>query len=128
LPPSLEVGTTNSAANPEKELARNFRRTNLHRRPRSFNRDNNASRQVLATKTTTIANETESEVVTRFMPLGYAGPINLQDGGQVVRVALPRSAMLSLGLPVNMDRYSESVKADVFLGVDGLARAIRFVQ
>jgi hypothetical protein len=36
--------------------------------------------------------------------------------------------MLSMGLPVNMDRYSERVKADVLLGADGLARAIRFVQ
>jgi hypothetical protein len=62
------------------------------------------------------------------MPLAYAGPINLQDGGQLVRVELPRSAMLSMGLPVNMDRYSERVKADVLLGADGLARAIRFVQ
>jgi hypothetical protein len=62
------------------------------------------------------------------MPLGYAGPINLQDGGQLVRVELSRSAMLNMGLPVNMDRYGERVKADVLLGADGLARAIRFVQ
>jgi hypothetical protein len=55
-------------------------------------------------------------------------PINLQDGAQVVRVELPRSAMVSLGLPVNMDRYGERVKADVLLGADGLAHAIRFVQ
>ena len=29
---------------------------------------------------------------------------------------------------VNMDRYGERVKADVLMGADGLARAIRFVQ
>jgi hypothetical protein len=27
-----------------------------------------------------------------------------------------------------MDRYNEKVKADVLLGVDGMAHAIRFVQ
>jgi hypothetical protein len=27
-----------------------------------------------------------------------------------------------------MDRYNEKVKADVLIGVDGLAHAIRFVQ
>jgi hypothetical protein len=36
--------------------------------------------------------------------------------------------MVNLGLPVNMDRYGERVKADVLMGSDGLARAIRFVQ
>jgi hypothetical protein len=46
----------------------------------------------------------------------------------MVRVELPRSAMVSFGLPVHMDRVNEKVKADVLLGVDGLAQAIRFVQ
>ena len=53
---------------------------------------------------------------------------SLQDGGQIVRVELPRSALANFGLPVNMDRYNEKVKADVLFGVDGLAHAIRFVQ
>ena len=68
------------------------------------------------------------EVATDFFPIGYSSAPNLGDGGQLVRVELPRSAMLSMGLPVNMDRYGERVKADVFVGDDGLARAIRFVQ
>jgi len=68
------------------------------------------------------------EVTTEFMPLGYLNPASLQDGGQIVRIELPRSKLASFGLPVNMDRYNEKVKADVLLGVDGLAHAIRFVQ
>lgn len=70
----------------------------------------------------------QSEVTTQFLPLSYVSPTNLQDGGQLVRVELPRSAMARFGLPVNMERYSERVKADVFVSSDGLARAIRFVQ
>ena len=69
-----------------------------------------------------------NEIATEFMPVGYMNAANLQDGGQIVRVELPRSAMASFGFPINMDRYNEKVKADVLLGVDGLARAIRFVQ
>jgi hypothetical protein len=65
---------------------------------------------------------------TDFMPLGYLNPATLQDGGQIVRVEVPRSALVNFGLPVNMDRYHEKVKADVLLGVDGLAHAIRFVK
>jgi hypothetical protein len=75
-----------------------------------------------------VANHVTSEIATEFMPLGYLNPVSLQDGGQIVRVELPRSALASFGLPVNMDRYNERVKADVLLGVDGLAHAIRFVQ
>ena len=52
----------------------------------------------------------------------------LWDGGQIVRVELPRSALANFGLPVNMDRSNEKVKADVLFGVDGLAHAIRFIQ
>jgi len=72
----------------------------------------------------------QSESTTQFLSLSYISPVNLQDGGQLVRVELPRSAMARFGLPVNMERerYGERVKADVLVGADGLARAIRFVQ
>ena len=46
----------------------------------------------------------------------------------MMRVDLPRSAMATFGLPVNMDRANERVKADVLVGVDGLPHAIRFVR
>jgi hypothetical protein len=50
------------------------------------------------------------------------------DGGQVMRVELPRSALMSFGLPMDMERATERIKADVLVGNDGLARAIRFVR
>ena len=75
-----------------------------------------------------VANHVTNEIATDFIPIGYMSAANLQDGGQIVRVQLPRSALVNFGLPVNMDRYNEKVKADVLLGVDGRAHAIRFVQ
>lgn len=75
-----------------------------------------------------IANHVNREIATDFMPLGYLNPATLQDGGQIIRVELPRSSLANFGLPVNMNRYHEKVKADVLLGADGLAHAIRFVQ
>ncbi|HEV7475635.1 MAG TPA: hypothetical protein VGN90_16390 [Pyrinomonadaceae bacterium] len=129
LPAMVEV---RSDYKPEKQLPEKVVRKTLRRHLRGLKPADNASQPVLANATVPTGNETrsdtDSEVATHFMPLGYAGPINPQDGGQLVRVELPRSAMLSLGLPVNMDRYGERVKADVLLGPDGLARAIRFVQ
>jgi hypothetical protein len=50
------------------------------------------------------------------------------DAGHVVRVELPRNALASFGLPVNADRAEARVKADVLMGEDGMARAIRFVR
>ena len=124
--PAVDVGTSSSPEKTGKKLAPS-RRTGTHRRARLSDRDGNAASKASLTATP-VANDTDNEVATHFMPLGYAGPLNLQDGGQLVRVELPRSAMWSMGLPVNMDRYGERVKADVLLGADGLARAIRFVQ
>ena len=69
-----------------------------------------------------------AEIATDFIPLSSTTAVSLQDGGQIVRVELPRSALANFGLPVNMDRYNEKVKADVLFGVDGLAHAIRFIQ
>ena len=68
------------------------------------------------------------EVVTEFIPLGNGDYSASVDAGQVVRVELPRSALSSIGLPVSADRAGERIKADVLLGEDGLARAIRFVR
>ena len=75
-----------------------------------------------------VANHVNNEIATDFIPLSYMTAASLQDGGQIVRVQLPRAALANFGLPVNMDRYNEKVKADVLFGVDGRAQAIRFVQ
>jgi len=98
-------------------------RRNVHR-PQPKRRANSSSRSAAAIA----ANHVTNEIATEFMPLGYMNAASFQDGGQIVRVELRRSALASFGFPVNMDRYNEKVKADVLLGVDGLAHAIRFVQ
>lgn len=78
--------------------------------------------------TTSQASQADSEIVTDFMPLTYGAAMSANEGGQLVRVELPRSALVSMGLPMNAELSNERVKADVLLGQDGLARAIRFVR
>jgi hypothetical protein len=68
-----------------------------------------------------------SEIATDFFLITY-GAVPLAEGGRIVRLMVPRSAMARYGLPVNMDRANEPVKADVILGLDNLPQAIRFVQ
>lgn len=70
----------------------------------------------------------EVEVATEFFSLTYDSDLTQLEGGHVVRVLLPHSALATFGLPMNVERDSEPVKADVVVGNDGLARAIRFVH
>ena len=70
----------------------------------------------------------DAEIATDYIPLMNRELFAQMDGGQVMRVELPRSALMSFGLPMDMERASERIKADVVVGNDGLARAIRFVR
>jgi len=70
----------------------------------------------------------DAEIATEFIPLMNREALAQMDGGQVMRVELPRSALMSFGLPMDMERATERIKADVVVGNDGLARAIRFVR
>ena len=70
----------------------------------------------------------EAEVVTQFFPLREGEDLTTLDSLQVVRVELPGSALGEVGLPVDPETANEPIKADVVLGQDGLARAIRFVR
>jgi hypothetical protein len=70
----------------------------------------------------------EAEVVTQFFPLREGEDLTTLDSLQVVRVELPGSALGEVGLPFDPETVNEPVKADVVLGQDGLARAIRFVR
>ena len=69
-----------------------------------------------------------SEVATDFLPLTFVDDSRAQESGHVVRVKVPRSALIAFGVPMNMERAGELITADVVVGDDGLARAIRFVQ
>jgi hypothetical protein len=74
------------------------------------------------------ASSSSEEVTTDFIPLMQGGRFTQGEGGHLVRVELPRSALERFGLPINAERAGGRVKADVLLGEDGLARAIRFVR
>jgi hypothetical protein len=74
------------------------------------------------------ADTEESENLTDFIPLRYGDDHKPMESGEVIRVQMPRSALITLGLPVNMERADEQVMADLLVGEDGLARAIRFVR
>lgn len=69
----------------------------------------------------------ESEIATEFMPLTYSGDQD-NDRGQIVRMEIPLSALIALGIPMAKELTGERVKADVKVGDDGVALAIRLVS
>lgn len=68
-----------------------------------------------------------TEVATEFLPLPYSHvPMNT---GSTVRLEVPARALVSFGLaPTEFRDGDGTVQADVLIGEDGLARAIRFVR
>ena len=69
-----------------------------------------------------------TELATDYLPIGYGPGLRAGETVQVIRIRLPRSEMVRFGLPVQVERAHQPVQADVLIGEDGLARAIRFVQ
>lgn len=63
-----------------------------------------------------------------FIPLPNTQKLEPGDDVNVVRMELPRSAMMAVGYDVNPESASEMVEADVALGPDGLARAVKFLD
>jgi hypothetical protein len=78
------------------------------------------------------ATTSRPEMVTTFFPLTYSNlPVS---NAQLIRVRVPRSALASFGLaPIDVPAAAgggeqATVPADVLVGEDGVARAIRFVS
>jgi hypothetical protein len=63
-----------------------------------------------------------------FIPLPNVARLESNEDVNLVRVELPRSAMIAVGYTVSADRASEPVEAEVMLGADGLAHAVRFLD
>jgi hypothetical protein len=63
-----------------------------------------------------------------FMRLPYAEALPESGSLQVMRVQLPRAALVRYGWPAVDGMDARPVNADVMVGDDGFARAIRFVD
>jgi len=63
-----------------------------------------------------------------FVALSYGEDLRELDSLQVVSVELPRTALAALGWPAVESAQTGSVTAEVIVGHDGVARAIRFVD
>jgi hypothetical protein len=63
-----------------------------------------------------------------LFPLTFVAKAGPAEFTQTVRVEISRSMLLSMGLPVNIDRGEGPIKADIIIGEDGVARAVRIIN
>jgi hypothetical protein len=75
-----------------------------------------------------LTNLPEQDGLGAFMTLPDAEDLAPNEAINLVRVELPRSSMIALGFAVSEEREAETVEADVMLGADGVARAVRFLE
>ncbi len=127
---SQTVAVTGTRSSIQRLIKPTLRRSVSRRRPASSQlaKNDSAKQSIVEQSSASATNAETKELATDFVLVGYGNALDLQDGGQLVRVDLPRSALAKFGLPMNMDRADERIKADVLVGTDGLARAIRFVE
>ena len=70
----------------------------------------------------------EVEEVSEFYPITYTDDQDTNDGGQLVRVELPRSSIAAMGIDPPVENESPKVKTDLLIGSDGVMKAVRFVK
>jgi hypothetical protein len=64
-----------------------------------------------------------------FYPINYAGDAaEMSAGSHIVRVDIPRSRLFAMGVNVPLENDSDTVKADLLVGPDGITRAIRVLK
>ena len=74
------------------------------------------------------SNIVASELTTGYIPIGIGNPVDPTGFTSIVRISLPHSEMSKFGLPVQAELEQNRITADVLLGEDGIAKAIRFVH
>jgi hypothetical protein len=109
--PPVEIRSTSRAAEinvrPERASARQIRTVQEARPQRAAYREPDAE----------------------FYSLTFAGdPYETARGGRVIRMDVSRSALFAMGVDIPLENGPESVKADVLVGPDGIARAIRIIE
>jgi len=88
-----------------------------------------AERAVLRQRPRVKRQPAEDEQHAEFYALTYAGdPADSARGGKVIRVDMSRSSLFAMGVNLPLENEADVIKADLMVGADGVARAIRLVE
>ncbi len=79
----------------------------------------------IKSRATDPSKDTIDEIKSEFIALTYA---RNPESGQIVRVKVPRSMMVTLGLVASVEKPTSLVDAEVLVGDDGTTHSIRFIR
>ena len=127
--PGGGASPTSGAAPPKKSVQTPPQVAEVRRpdRPIPISRAEKRQKRSANVNRLSASNNAPSEFVTPFFPVMRGGELIPVESGQLLRVRMPRSNLIQLGIPFDQERASETIKADVLISNDGLARAIRLV-
>ena len=69
----------------------------------------------------------DAGIFGEFVPIGDSNE-PFVDGGHIVRVELPRTALVAFGMSAAEEPSADPLQAYVLFGADGRARGVRFVS
>ncbi len=73
--------------------------------------------------------KTEAQPEEEFYPLTYTGNMDeVTFGAHVVRVDLPRSSLLAMGVDLPGGNGADTIKTDLLISPDGVTKGFRFVK
>jgi hypothetical protein len=70
----------------------------------------------------------KNEDAAEFFPLTFVARAGPAEFIQTIHVEISRSTLLSMGVPINIDRGEGPIKAEIIIGEDGVARAVRILN
>lgn len=70
----------------------------------------------------------KNDLATNYIPLSFAAGSTISNESVVIRVKVPRTTLIAMGLPLSVERGNEMLKADLRVGLDGVPLAIRLVR
>jgi hypothetical protein len=70
----------------------------------------------------------QTEEFGEFQALTFAYDPEADENGQIVRVELPRSSLLAMGIDMQVENESAKIKAELLIGEDGIMKAVRVVN
>jgi len=63
-----------------------------------------------------------------FVPIPYVTPLGTYERAEIVRMEVPVAALIAAGLPMRTTDPGARAQADVIVGQDGRARAVRLIS
>lgn len=76
-----------------------------------------------------IARRQMEEPSDEFYAVSDAGDLaDTAAGGRIIRVDMPRTSLLALGVDVALENEADVIRADLLVGADGVTRAIRLIK